>query len=123
MSGASDREANDLIGRDTALTEMGRLLRTERLVTVSGPGGVGKTALVTEPARGMRPGRWEAVGRADPARLHDAKLPADRLATALLGDTSGGRPPSRRRPERWAIRGHCSSWTPVSTSPRPAPSP
>ncbi|MFI9030801.1 ATP-binding protein [Streptomyces sp. NPDC053560] len=92
MPGASGQEAIDLIGRDTALTETGRLLRTERLVTVSGPGGVGKTALVTELARRMRPGRWEAVGWADLARLRDAKLLADRLATALLGDTSAGRP-------------------------------
>ncbi|MFB8270732.1 BTAD domain-containing putative transcriptional regulator [Streptomyces sp. NPDC055955] len=40
-----------LVGRDRSLTEIGRLLTTERLVTLTGPGGVGKTRLAVEAAR------------------------------------------------------------------------
>ncbi|MCO1660360.1 BTAD domain-containing putative transcriptional regulator [Pseudonocardia humida] len=41
-----------LIGRDGEVGAVHRLLATERLVTVVGPGGVGKTRVATEVARG-----------------------------------------------------------------------
>ncbi|MGW6402431.1 BTAD domain-containing putative transcriptional regulator [Streptomyces sp. NPDC055134] len=40
-----------LVGRDRSLTEIAQLLATERLVTLTGPGGVGKTRLAVEAAR------------------------------------------------------------------------
>jgi predicted ATPase/DNA-binding SARP family transcriptional activator len=40
-----------LVGRDDELTELGRLVADERLVTLVGPGGVGKTRLALEVAR------------------------------------------------------------------------
>ncbi|MGC4936742.1 BTAD domain-containing putative transcriptional regulator [Kribbella sp. DT2] len=42
---------NDLIGRETALADARGLLSTARLVTLVGPGGVGKTRLALETAR------------------------------------------------------------------------
>jgi predicted ATPase/DNA-binding SARP family transcriptional activator len=42
---------NDLIGRETALEDSRALLTTSRLVTLIGPGGVGKTRLALETAR------------------------------------------------------------------------
>jgi predicted ATPase/DNA-binding SARP family transcriptional activator len=41
-----------LVGRDADLTAVGDLLETERMVTVVGPGGVGKTRLALEIAQG-----------------------------------------------------------------------
>jgi predicted ATPase/DNA-binding SARP family transcriptional activator len=45
------RPANRLIGREAQLVAVRRLLSTERLVTIVGPGGVGKTRLVLEVAQ------------------------------------------------------------------------
>ncbi|MBC2878670.1 MULTISPECIES: AfsR/SARP family transcriptional regulator [Streptomyces] len=58
-----------LIGRDRSLTELDGLLRTERLVTLTGPGGVGKTRLAVEAAARL-------VRAASPGTPADAPGPA-----------------------------------------------
>ncbi|MFC5752144.1 BTAD domain-containing putative transcriptional regulator [Actinomadura rugatobispora] len=44
---------SDLIGRDGAVAEIRARLGSDRLVTLTGPGGVGKTRLAVEAARGV----------------------------------------------------------------------
>ncbi|MFF0318024.1 BTAD domain-containing putative transcriptional regulator [Micromonospora sp. NPDC005252] len=46
-------QLDELVGRAEALTELRALLPAQRLVTLIGPGGVGKTRLATETARGQ----------------------------------------------------------------------
>ncbi|MEV0604184.1 AAA family ATPase [Streptomyces sp. NPDC050315] len=86
MQGDRGRGPAGLVGRDRALSEVAEVLRAERLVTVSGPGGVGKTALVAELVHRMAPGQWAAVGRVDLVRLDGPELLPQRLARALGRD-------------------------------------
>ncbi|MFD4716385.1 BTAD domain-containing putative transcriptional regulator [Streptomyces sp. NPDC058430] len=99
-----------LVGRERSLTGIGQLLAMERLVTLTGPGGVGKTRLAVEAARRIQDapdGVWlvELAGErgsvADLAQVVSATLglrddalsgppgqgavsaPVQRLATAL----------------------------------------
>ncbi|MFC3544739.1 BTAD domain-containing putative transcriptional regulator [Nonomuraea ferruginea] len=109
LSGPAERPATNLpaslsklIGRGDALAEVRSLVREERLVTLTGTGGVGKTRLALEvagePAEEFPDGAWlvelapldrrtaslpEAVMAALGIRQDDAAAPADRLADAL----------------------------------------
>ncbi|MET8281548.1 BTAD domain-containing putative transcriptional regulator [Micromonospora sp. NPDC005174] len=95
-------QLDELVGRAEALTELRALLPGRRLVTLVGPGGVGKTRLATETARTQSPpdgvllvelsplpagdpGVAEQVlGALDVREAAGASLsPTDRLVTAL----------------------------------------
>ncbi|ONI74422.1 AfsR family transcriptional regulator [Kribbella sp. ALI-6-A] len=89
-------QLTDLIGRDESLDEIGRRLSEERLVTLTGPGGVGKTRLAiaaaTEAAGRFRDGVTlvELAGIA-PDALDLAGSLTDALQVALdLRDAGGG---------------------------------
>src|SRR5215212_500889 len=77
-------QAQRFIGRRRELEELGRVLETHRLVTLTGTGGCGKTRLAFELARRQldhhRDGAWavELAGIADPALVGQA-------AAAVLG--------------------------------------
>ncbi|MGW5076119.1 AfsR/SARP family transcriptional regulator [Rhodococcus sp. NPDC004095] len=77
-----------LVGRSDPLTDLGALLRTHRLVTLTGAGGMGKTRLALEAARARTDvdGPWlvELAGARDGGQVADA------LATALGLTVSGG---------------------------------
>ncbi|HEX2072817.1 MAG TPA: BTAD domain-containing putative transcriptional regulator [Geodermatophilus sp.] len=70
------------LGREEDLQRVDRLLRTARLVTVTGPGGVGKTSLAVEAARAAAADFPDGVGFvrlsgvADPAQVPHAVLAA-----------------------------------------------
>ncbi|PZG09548.1 AfsR family transcriptional regulator, partial [Nonomuraea aridisoli] len=88
----------ELIGRDAEVASVRGLLGAARLVTLTGPGGVGKTSLALEAARGVTApdGVWlvELAGAIDPSEAvaavlgvrDDGALPlTSRLAAALAG--------------------------------------
>ncbi|WP_369133893.1 BTAD domain-containing putative transcriptional regulator [Modestobacter sp. I12A-02662] len=96
-SGSSARPATALIGREAQVAALHRLLSSERLVTVVGPGGVGKTRVALEVARASGPATVLLLGPVtDPGAVPHALAAAldlrvvqgDVLAAclAVLGD-------------------------------------
>jgi len=87
---------SDLIGRDDELTEILKLVAAHRLVTLTGPGGIGKTRLALAAARLLLPQFPEGVWLAELAPLADAGLiPA--AAAAAAGVELAPGPVSARR--------------------------
>src|SRR2546421_154069 len=81
-SGNLPTEATSFIGRRSELAELRKKLTAARLVSLVGPGGVGKTRLAiriaTDLARGFRDGAWlvELADVRDAALVSNAVLPA-----------------------------------------------
>ncbi len=71
----------DLIGRDVAVQELQNLLSAYRVVTLTGPGGIGKTALMLEVARSLSAAFAETC-IVEAASLSDPDL----LASAVAGN-------------------------------------
>jgi predicted ATPase/DNA-binding SARP family transcriptional activator len=98
-------ELTSFVGRDAELAQVAELLGTHRLITLTGPGGAGKTRLAVEAARAevgaMPDGVWlvELAPVTDPAEVTSAVLAALGLREARL---YAGRPaasfPSREAP-------------------------
>lgn len=76
-------QVSSFIGRDAELAEVGRLITTSRLVTLTGPGGAGKTRLALQVAAGLLDGSGDGVWFADLAPLQDADLVAVTVAKVL----------------------------------------
>jgi len=82
------------IGRDAELREVAQHLEAERLVTLVGAGGVGKTRLALETARRAAPDFPDGVAFTDLAPLTDPALVTAAIASALeLTDGDGNLPP------------------------------
>jgi predicted ATPase len=83
-------EANAFVGRQLELAEMAGLLGTERLVTLTGPGGVGKSRLALRAAHaakaGLPGGAWlvELSELRDPDLLTNTVAQATRLTEQTL---------------------------------------
>jgi predicted ATPase/DNA-binding SARP family transcriptional activator len=78
------------VGRQAELREVGKLLEQHRLVTVTGPGGAGKTSLAVELARQVRRGHPDGAWLVELAALRDPGLLAEAVATAVgLGAEPG----------------------------------
>ncbi|MGD9701750.1 MAG: BTAD domain-containing putative transcriptional regulator [Acidimicrobiia bacterium] len=104
-------EISSFVGRDVELEELSAAIRARRLVTVTGPGGVGKTRLAVEAAvrtqDQWRDGTWlvELGPWSGAAAVGDAfaKTFGPRLGTSMAGRTAV------ERVEEWLIDGLSSA--------------
>jgi predicted ATPase len=81
------------LGRRRELSEVRRLLGTSRLVTLTGPGGVGKTRLAVRAAAEMRRALPDGPWLVELAALSDqVLLPLTMFEALGLGDQSGREP-------------------------------
>jgi predicted ATPase/class 3 adenylate cyclase/DNA-binding CsgD family transcriptional regulator len=83
---------SSFVGRRDQIVEIGQLLQTRRLVTLTGPGGCGKTRLALELARQALPTMDGGVWQVDLGSLTDPALVAQTAASALGVREEGGRP-------------------------------
>jgi predicted ATPase len=75
--------ADSFIGRDGELADVRKLIKEHRLVTLTGPGGCGKTRLAIEVAAEVGAGSAGEAFFVDAGPLADAELIPDRLAGAM----------------------------------------
>ncbi len=85
-------QVSSFIGREAELAEVGRLISTSRLVTLTGSGGSGKTRLGLQVAAGLLDGSSDGVWFTDLAPLHDGGLVAVTVANVLGILPDPGRP-------------------------------
>ncbi|SFB13757.1 Predicted ATPase [Nocardioides alpinus] len=94
-SGARPRDlpvpASPLVGRGDDISRVGDLLRTRRLVTLSGPGGVGKTRLALAVATAVRDRYADGVTLVELAPL----LEPGQVLPAVADALDAGREPGR----------------------------
>src|SRR5215831_5512980 len=93
LAGAVPVPATPLVGRDQEAVAVAELVRGEgaRLVTLTGPGGVGKSRLAVEVAQRLGPGFEDGARFAELASVTAAGLVAGAIAAALGLNTSGGK--------------------------------
>jgi predicted ATPase/DNA-binding winged helix-turn-helix (wHTH) protein/class 3 adenylate cyclase len=72
-----------LFGRAEVIERLSTRLAQQRLITITGPGGIGKTSVALAVADRMRPGLPDGVCAVDFAPLADSKLVPTALASAL----------------------------------------
>jgi predicted ATPase len=82
-------ERSAFIGRERELATVAGLVRTARVVTLTGVGGVGKTRLAIQAAAGLAPEFPGGVWLAELAPLIDASLVATTVASAIGASVAG----------------------------------
>jgi predicted ATPase/class 3 adenylate cyclase len=92
------------VGRDAELAELADRVAASRLVTLTGPGGAGKTSLATECARAVadrfRDGAWFVALDA----ISDPQVVASAIASALGLREAGDRPAEEQLRDNLAYR-------------------
>jgi predicted ATPase/DNA-binding CsgD family transcriptional regulator len=90
------------VGRHTEIEASAGLLERHRLVTLTGPGGAGKTRLAVRVAAGQADRHPDGVWWVDLATVSDSTAVAETIAVAVGAPVVGGRVP--------ALRTHLATW-------------
>jgi predicted ATPase/class 3 adenylate cyclase len=85
-------QVSSFVGRDQELATVRALMREARLVTLAGPGGVGKTRLALQVAAESLDGSGDGVWFVDLAPITDPALVAASVAQVLWVRAEAGRP-------------------------------
>lgn len=85
-------EITSFIGREADLAAVGKLLAAGRLVTLTGPGGSGKTRLARQAGAAVAAGYPDGVWLVDLAPIGDQELVASVVAATLVVREEPGRP-------------------------------
>ena len=80
------------VGREAELAELAELVATSRLVTLTGPGGAGKTSLATECARAIADRFGDGVWFVALDAISDPEVVPSAIASALGLRETGDRP-------------------------------
>jgi predicted ATPase/DNA-binding SARP family transcriptional activator len=88
-------EVTSFVGRDRELAQVHRLLQRSRLVTLTGPGGAGKTRLAQAAARREAVTTPDGTWHVDLVPVRDRHLVADTVAVAVGLPPAAGRDPVR----------------------------
>jgi non-specific serine/threonine protein kinase len=86
--------ATAFVGRAREVAEVKRLLAAQRMVTLTGPGGCGKTRLAVRVAADLLPAYADGAWFVDLAGLADPALVPQAAATAMGLREEAGRPPA-----------------------------
>ncbi|MDT7727555.1 MAG: hypothetical protein QOI21_4131, partial [Actinomycetota bacterium] len=86
-------QLTSFVGRRREVTEAKRLLSASRLVTLTGPGGVGKTRLALKVAAEVRRAFGDGVALVELDQLRDPALVPHTVAKSLGLREQAGRPP------------------------------
>ncbi len=86
------QQLTSFVGREAALAEVVEHTRRTRLVTLVGPGGIGKTRLSLEAAASMLDAFPDGVFVVELAPIGDARLVAQAVATVLGVKEEAGKP-------------------------------
>ena len=102
------------VGRARAADEVAGQLAEDRLVTITGPGGAGKTRLASEVARQVAGRFADGVWLAELATVRDPGQVAATVAAALGSAICPRLRPPTRWPARWPGGSCCWCWTTAS---------
>lgn len=116
---ALPRWPTSFVGRAGELAELRRLVAGSRLVTVTGPGGVGKTRLAANASAGLADRFPAGVLFVDLATVSGKEQVESALAGVLAAGGMGGRPPLNGIVERLGGASILLRGGKASSSPRP----
>jgi class 3 adenylate cyclase len=115
-------QLSSFVGRERELRELRALLARSRVVTLTGPGGVGKTRLALRLGAELLDGSGGGVWFVDLAPVLDPRLVASTVAAGLRVPVPANREVLEALHERLAIVGFWSCWTTVNRLSSPPPS-
>ena len=113
-------QLSSFVGRDEELAKVGDLVKEHRLVTLLGPGGIGKTRLALQAAADQIDAFPDGAWVVDLAPIRDPERIPESIAAALRVPERGDQPALQTLGEYLRVRSCSWSWT-TSSSSCPAP--